>query len=118
MLIQVRVPGGQELPGGQAAAEPLPVLPLPEVPGRGDGEGGGEDGQSEGETGKASYETKEQPGGPTGTSSRPDHSSRQSACGVHAQAGESGLLTGIIPKRSRAKHISEISKSDRIRDSG
>ena len=32
--------GGQELPGGQAAAEPLPVLPLPEVPGRGHGQGG------------------------------------------------------------------------------
>ena len=32
--------GGQELPGGQAAAKPLPVLPLPEVPGRGHGQGG------------------------------------------------------------------------------
>ena len=92
---QVRLPGRQELPGGQEEEKPLPVLPLPEVPGRGDGEGGGEDGQSEGKKGEASYETKEQPGSPTSTSSRPDHGSRQSACRVHAQAGESGLLTGI-----------------------
>ena len=113
---QVRLPGGQELPGGQAEKKPLPVLPLPEVFDGGDGEGGGEDGQPKGETGEAPNETKEQPGGPTGTSSRPDHGSRQSACGVHTQAGESGLLTGIIPKRSRAKYIGEISKSDRIRD--
>ena len=59
------------------------------------GERGGEDGQSEGEAREASYETKEQPRGSTRTSSRPHHSSRQSSCGVHAQAGESGLLTGI-----------------------
>ena len=98
---QVRLPGGQELPGGQAEKKPLPVLPFPEVSGRGDGEGGGEDGQSEGEAREASYETKEQPRGSTRTSSRPHHGSRQSSCGVHAQAGESGLLTGIIPKRRR-----------------
>lgn len=31
---QVHLPGQQGLPCGQAAQEPLPVLPLPEVPGR------------------------------------------------------------------------------------
>ena len=43
---QVRLPGGQELSGGQAEKKPLPVLPLPEVFDGGDGERGGEDGQS------------------------------------------------------------------------
>lgn len=36
---QVHLPGKQGLPCGQEAAEPLPVLPLPEVPGCGHGEG-------------------------------------------------------------------------------
>jgi len=31
----------EELSSGQATSQPLPVLPLPEVPGRGHGEGGG-----------------------------------------------------------------------------
>lgn len=39
--LQVCVPGGQELSGGQEAAESLPVLPVPEVSGRGNGQGGG-----------------------------------------------------------------------------
>ena len=46
---QVCLLGGQELSCGQEKKKPLPVLPLPEVPGRGDGEGGGEDGQSQGQ---------------------------------------------------------------------
>ena len=54
---QVRLPGGQELPGGQAEKKPLPVLPLPEVFDGGDGEGGGEDGQLEGEEGQAPVQT-------------------------------------------------------------
>ena len=54
---QVRLPGGQELPGGQAEKKPLPVLPLPEVFDGGDGERGGEDGQSEGEEGQAPVQT-------------------------------------------------------------
>ena len=37
---QVRLPGGQELPRRQAEAEPVPVLPLPEVPGCRHGQGG------------------------------------------------------------------------------
>ena len=66
---QVRLPGGQELPGGQAEKKPLPVLPFTEVPGRGDGAGGGEDGQPKGKEGEASNKTKEQPGGSSCTSS-------------------------------------------------
>ena len=46
--LQVRVPGRQELPGGQAAPQPLPVLPLPQVSGGGHGEGGGAHGRPEG----------------------------------------------------------------------
>ena len=54
---QVRLPCGQELPGGQAEKKPLPVLPLPEVFDGGDGEGGGEDGQPKGEEGQAPIQT-------------------------------------------------------------
>ena len=54
---QVRLPGGQELPGGQAEKKPLPVLPIPEVFDGGDGEGGGEDGQPKGEEGQAPVQT-------------------------------------------------------------
>ena len=46
--LDVRLSRGQELPRGQAPKEPLSVLPLPEVPGGGHGEGGGEDGQPQG----------------------------------------------------------------------
>ena len=45
---QVRLPGGQELPRGQAEAEPLPVLQVPEVSRGRDGQGGGQDGFSQG----------------------------------------------------------------------
>lgn len=36
---QVRLPGKQGLPRGQKKAQPMPVLPLPEVSGRRHGEG-------------------------------------------------------------------------------
>ena len=98
---QVRLPGGQELPSGQEEEKPLPVLSVPEVPVLRDGEGGGEDGQPERKERKTSNETKEQPGGASSTSSCPDHGSSQGARGVDTQAGESRLLTGIIPKRRR-----------------
>ena len=92
---QVRLPGGQELPGGQAEEKSLPVLSVPEVPGLRDGEGGGEDGQPERKERKTSNETKEQPGGASSTSSCPHHGSRQGARGVDTQVGESRLLAGI-----------------------
>ena len=98
---QVRLPGGQELPSGQEEEKPLPVLSVPEVPVLRDGEGGGEDRQPERKERKTSNETKEQPGGASSTSSCPDHGSSQGARGVDTQAGESRLLTGIIPKRRR-----------------
>ena len=79
----------------------MSVLQVPEVSGRGDGEGGGENGQPKGETGEAPNETKEQPGGASSTSSCPHHGSRQGARGVDTQVGESRLLAGIIPKRRR-----------------
>ena len=86
---QVRLPGRQELPGGQEEEKPLPVLSVPEVPGLRDGEGGGEDGQPERKERKTSNETKEQPGGASSTSSCPDHGSSQGAHGVDTQVGES-----------------------------
>lgn len=39
--LQVRVPRGQELSRGQASAEQMPVLSVPEVPASGHGQGGG-----------------------------------------------------------------------------
>ena len=60
---QVRVSGGQELPRGQAEEEPLPVLQVPEVPGRGDGEGGGQNRQPQGPERSSSLQAQE-PAGP------------------------------------------------------
>ena len=45
---QVRLSGGQELPRGQAEAEPVPVLQVPEVSRRRDGQGGRQDGRAQG----------------------------------------------------------------------
>ena len=91
---QVRLFGRQVLPGGQAETEPLPVLQVPEVPGCGDGEGGGEDGQSEGEEGPAADQAQNCPGRPARPASRPHHLSSQGSCRVHAQTRESGLFPG------------------------
>ena len=48
---QICLSGRQELPSGQAEAEQVPVLPLPEVLGRRHGQGGCEDGRAQGAQG-------------------------------------------------------------------
>ncbi|CAN0229505.1 unnamed protein product [Bubo scandiacus] len=59
---QVRLPGQQELPGGQTPPQPLPVLPLPEVPGRRHGQGGGAHRQPKRPEGSLAIQTEEPPG--------------------------------------------------------
>ena len=51
----------------------MPVLPLPEVPGGGDGEGGGEDGQPQGPEGSPALEAEESTGGVLLPARVPDH---------------------------------------------
>ena len=82
---QVRVSGGQELPGGQAAAQPVPVLPVPEVPDRRDGEGGGEDGQSQGPEGPAAHQTAEPAGPHLHPARRSNHRSCPCSHRLHAE---------------------------------
>ncbi|KAG7236178.1 hypothetical protein INR49_001288 [Caranx melampygus] len=55
---QVRVSGCQKLPRGQTQEEPMPILPLPEVPCSGDGQRSGEDGRSERSEGSAAVQPK------------------------------------------------------------
>ena len=98
---QVRVSGGQELPRGQAEEEPLPVLQVPEVPGRGDGEGGGQNRQPQGEERSSSNEAPGEPGGQPAAAARgADHLAGAGTRGVHAQAGEPGLHSGAPPTTS------------------
>ena len=97
MLIQVRVPGGQELPGGQAAAEPLPVLPLPEVPGRGHGQGGGAHRRAEGPARPPALQAALAAGVAALAARQPHHGARQ---GAHRDVaghvpGQTGLLSGM-----------------------
>ena len=91
---QVRLPRRQELSGGQAAAQPVPVLPLPKVPGGGDGEGGGADGRAEGAA-RAAADQAAQPARPGVDAARgPHHGPGEGPRRLYAQAGESGLFAG------------------------
>ena len=90
---QVRVSGRQKLPGGQTEAEPLPVLPLPKVPHRGHGQGGGEDGQPQGAAGPPPHQASE-PAGSDLYPARPHHRSSPRPHGLHAETGKSGLQSG------------------------
>lgn len=83
---KIRVPGRQELPGGQEAAEPVPVLPLPEVFNGGHGEGGGANGRVEGSAGPAAHEAAAPAGPGVHAARRPHHRPGQGAHRLNAQA--------------------------------
>ena len=83
---QIRVSGRQELPGGQEAAEPVPVLPLPEVFNGGHGEGGGAYGRVEGSAGPPAHEAAAPTGPGVHAARRPHHRPGQGAYRLDAQA--------------------------------
>ena len=72
----------------------MSVLPVPEVSGGGDGEGGGEDGWSQGPERSSSNQTPEQSGSGPSASRGFDYLLSQGSCRVNSQIGKFGLLSG------------------------
>jgi len=99
--LQVRLFGRQELSGGQAPTEPVPVLPISEVPTGGHGEGGGANRLAEGPPRTVAVQAQvaarvaAQPAGVAHHSTRPGPRRHQSGLLV------AGLLSG--DKRSFRK---------------
>lgn len=90
------MPGRQKLSGGQAPAEPVPVLPVPEVPAGGHGQGGGAHGLAEGPPGPVAVQAQV----PARFAAKParvaHHRARPGSRGHQSGFLVAGLLTSTV----------------------
>jgi hypothetical protein len=94
--LQVRVSCRQSMPSGQETAQSLPVLPLPEVPRCGHGQGSGAHWLAKGPQGQAPLETQVASRISSQPSCLSDHSSGAGPRGHNSWSCEPWLLTGQL----------------------